>query len=202
MQLDHDYLLYRKIQENDFIVILGAYDGDFVQEYYEELKRKKAFVLHIEPDSRTYNKCLKIDKKYGVSDSLNAAVYDYTGIVEFAERENFLLSGPMEIDPIMPSDTVNFKEIQSFSLDDLLDLYPQTTCIFCDIEGAELEVFLNSKKVFNIPYVSIASYHIRNEEPTVIKLQKYFEEYPNNIKIFHDSERWDSTVLFYKKDGF
>jgi FkbM family methyltransferase len=197
MSIDHDYLAKRELKENDCILILGAYDGDFVKEYHEELKVKNCKVINVEPDYRNVYKCKEIDNQYGVSETYQVVLYKYNGTIEFKLRKNWLLSGVSDIPPIMPSETEEIEMLKCYTLDTFLSKHKDINVIFADIEGAELEVFLPSEKVFQMDYVAIASYHVRNNEPTYKELLKKFK----GAVVLEDLEQWDSAVLYWRKEN-
>jgi len=198
MSLDHDYLARRGLKENETILILGAYDGDFIKKYKKEIIEKNIFVINIEPDYRTYIECLEYINKYLPLNAvaLNMIISDYTGRTMFDLMNYTQLSTMRGVESVMPCDVVHSNQLLSMSLDDFLSLY-SVDCIFADIEGSELEVFIYSKKVFDVKYIAIASYHIRDGEPTYKKL---LEKFPDAI-VLEDHEKWDSAVLYYTKRG-
>lgn len=196
--IDHDYLALRPMKENDVILIIGAYDGDFMRQYKDEIIDKNVFIINIEPDYRTFKSCLEYANKNLPLNAvvLNIVLSDTTGKKIFDYKNYTQLSCIRGIESVMPCDTVKSVVVLSLTLDQLLNLFP-VNCIFADIEGAELEVFIPSKKVLDIDYVSIASYHIRDGKPTYLKL---LDKFPTS-RVLDQHEKWDSAVLYYKKGG-
>lgn len=174
--MDHNYLKYRELKNNDIILILGAYDGDFIREKKDEIIEKNVFVINIEPDIRLCRKMMEfIQKEIPLNaTALNMAVSDKTGVSIFKNCNNHLTSGLKDIPSIWPEDTEFETKILMVKLDDLISMY-NINCIFCDIEGAELEVFGESFLFTEIDYIAIASYHLRDGVKTYINLSSYFK---------------------------
>ena len=181
--MDHNYLKYRELKPNDTVLILGAYDGDFIREKKDEIIEKNVFVINIEPDIRLCKDMMEfIQSEMPLNaTALNIAVSDRTGTAVFENKQNTLISGLKDIPSMYWTDKALFEtKILTIALDYLIDLY-DPNCIFCDIEGAELEVFGDSTSFYNVEYIAIAAYHIRNNMKTFIFLSAFFSRFTKNI---------------------
>lgn len=197
--MDHDYLKYRELKQDDVLLILGAYDGDFMREKKDEILDKNIYVINIEPDYRTFKICYDfIQKNLPLNATvLPVAVWKESGIISFSNSTVELASSITGIDGICP--VLNQSKILGMSLDDILTMY-KVTCVFADIEGAELDVFL-STEYFTFRYVdyyAIASYHKRNGEPTWIKLSSYFQKSNFDVTVDLCSEE-NETILYARR---
>lgn len=175
--MDHNYLKYRELKPNDTILILGAYDGDFIREKKDEILQKNVFVINIEPDIRLCRIMMEfILKEMPVNaTALNIALSNRTGISIFQNCHNTLISRLEDIPASWPKDTEFETRILTMNLDTVIGLY-EPNCIFCDIEGAELEVFGDSTDFRDVEYIAIAAYHIRNCLKTYIPLSAYLSQ--------------------------
>jgi len=187
--MDHNYLKYRELKPNDTVLILGAYDGDFIREKKDEIIEKNVFVINVEPDIRLCKDMMEfILKEMPLNaTALNIAVSDRTGTAVFENKQNTFISGLKDIPFMYWTDKALFEtKILTIALDDLIKLY-DPTCIFCDIEGAEIEAFTNSAYFAFIPYIAIAAYHIRDGVKTFVRLSEYFsKKILNSHKIIVD----------------
>jgi FkbM family methyltransferase len=196
--MDHNYTKYRELKTNDTVLILGAYDGDFIREKKYEILEKNIFVINIEPDIRLCQIGMNfILKEMPLNATfLNIAVSNKTGISVFKNCKNTLISSLADINRSWPEDTEFETRILTLKLDDLINMY-NPDCIFCDIEGAELEVFGDSEYFVDVDYIAIAAYHIRNGFPTFVPLRSYFDKRKMLIqKIIIDNDNKKEEVLY------
>lgn len=175
--MDHDYHKFRGLHQNDIILVLGAFYGDYIREYKTKIIDKNVFVINVEPHKMMAAECSRwiADNMPGNAVCLNLAVFDKTGINDFDNKDVEGISSISIINnqfhrPVMYKDRV-----LTVPLDYLLSIVP-VNCIFCDIEGAEIEVFENSKLVDYVDYIAIAAYHVRDDidGPTHKRLLKRF----------------------------
>ena len=180
--MDHNYTKYRNLKQKDNILILGAFNGDFIREKAEEILLKNISIINTEPDIRLAKECLEYSQKHLPKHSavFNIACFNKRGILSFINREASLLSGIEGINTQWTSNISYKSEVFSYTIQDLI-LWFNPTAIYCDIEGAELEVFENFNPFIfhasNLEHIAIASYHEREGVQTVEKLQPYFEQY-------------------------
>lgn len=196
--MDHDYTKYRELKPDDTVLILGAYDGDFIRERKDEILEKNVFVICIEPDIRLCQQGMEfVRKEMPVNATfLNMAVSNKTGISFFQNCNNHLISSLADIPRSWPEDTAFETRIATIKLDDIINMY-NPDCIFCDIEGAELEVFKDSFYFNQVEYIAIAAYHIRDGEKTYIPLFAYFERHLiPGLNVIIDAGNNNQEVLY------
>lgn len=127
---------------------------------------------------------------------LNMAISNRTGISIFQNCHNTLISGLDDIPRSWPKDTAFETKILTIALDEIINLY-EPNCIFCDIEGAELEVFGDSIYFSQIEYIAVAAYHGRNGLKTYVPLMEYFSNYKMREKeIIIDRGENNEEVLY------
>jgi FkbM family methyltransferase len=176
--MDHDYLKYRPLQHGDCVLVLGAFWGDFIREYKDDIINKGVYVINVEPHQYMSIECSKWihDNMPSNAVCLNLAVFDRCGLNVFSNKD---VEGTSSISSVnnqfnRPVESTN--AVLTVTLDYLLSMIP-VNCVFTDIEGAELEVFENSKLIHDVDYFAIAAYHVRPEtgEKTFFRLTKYFK---------------------------
>lgn len=195
--MDHDYLKYRSLKKDDIVLILGAYDGDFMREKKDEIVEKNVFVINIEPDTRLFRKCFDfvVSELPNNAVVLNMAVYNVNSIVQFHQKHFHQLSTLKHVQTQWHDITELETNVLTITLDALISLY-RINCIFCDIEGAELEVFSDSQFMSEVDYIAIAAYHKRDGIETYHTLKEKFD---NNI--FLDMKKIIIDVDDSKPDG-
>jgi len=205
--MDHDYLKYKSLEENSIIVILGAYNGDFMREYKDEILAKNIFVVNVEPDIRSYIDCAKFIYDFLPKNAvaLPFVIGSYNGIVDFNNANHGMLSTVPSVSTQWKYETINQTKVVSITLKELMRICDITKIdyLFCDIEGAELSQFTEGlcySDYKDIEYIAIASYHLVNGEQTYVKLNQYFshEVFKSHFDIHLDIDdtRNDGTVLY------
>jgi FkbM family methyltransferase len=191
--LDHDYLRYYNLKSNDVILDLGATLGDFPKEILPQIKEKNILYIAVEP---SYWNLIKLSEFLNTnllnnSILISSAVSDRDGIVDFnISHSNVLHTTSERIEGWGNTKYDRNQEfftkvpIISFKLDTLLEfINKDISFLKCDIEGAELDVFLGSKKLNKINNLAIAAYHIINNEQTHKILEPYMKSYGFKTKL-------------------
>lgn len=194
--MEHNYLKYRPLKQNDVILILGACLGEFMQEYKQEILDKNIYVINIEPNIELCAKMLLWikDNLPLNATALNVAVSSKNEITKFRNNNNFLTSHLEKTESQFQNESGYDSKILVMTLDDIIDNY-DIDCIFCDIEGSEIKAFKYYEYI-NI-YLAIASYHIVKGEPTYKKLKSNFEKYGARPNIIIDNpDEWSKTMLY------
>ena len=177
--MDHDYLKYRPLQPGDVVLVLGAFWGDFMMEYRDEILSKGVYVINVEPHQVNAMECSRWIHHNMPSNAvcLNLAVFDRCGLNVFSNKDVEGTSSIASINNQYDRPVSSCNAVLTVTLDYLLSIIP-VNCVFADIEGAELEVFENSKLIHDVDYFAIAAYHVRPEtgEKTFFRLTKYFKD--------------------------
>lgn len=162
MYLDHDYLKYRKIQDEDVILDIGATGGEFAKDFLEDILRTNSQYIAVEPEE--YNrKVLKdfLDKNLPLNSSIvDCAISPVDGIINLKISSSYLYHSVYE--HALASNFYKEIPVKSMRLDTLIKYLNRDISILkCDIEGEELEIF--SDRSFDLydklSYISIAAYH-------------------------------------------
>lgn len=203
---DHNYLYFDDIQENDVILVLGATKGDFMHETVHKIIEKHAFVINVEPTLDGVEALASFIKRHLPNNAtvLSCAVSNYIGNSAMEIRDNLItstLSERQETNKRWPMKLLYTYTAPVLNLDTIIEMFPNITKIFCDIEGSELEVFGSSKLLTNVPYIAIASYHIRDGVPTHETMLPWFERLGYSTTVTGDASfhNKDEVVLFAKR---
>lgn len=202
---DHNYLFAGNLNPNDVILVLGAADGDFMLEHAKEILTKNVFVINVEPTLDGVNKLSSVIKTTFPQNAclISCAVSDKSGTEVMEVRDGLItstISSRPETNQRWPRDLLYRHVVPVLTLDNIITMFPRIDKIFCDVEGSELEVFLDSSFIRVIPYVAIASYHIRDGQPTHIKLSGYFKSLGFSVLVTDKaSVRPGEDVLFAYK---
>ncbi len=180
MKLDHDYLKYYTITDKSVLIDLGATNGEFIFINKDTILKTDAFVVNVEPVAEQYSRMAD-----WINHNMpNNAIVLSTGVW----KENTCLTlnvtdnvwcNMFEIhghDVSAVASTVRSSAAPVITLDTVIEIAGgKIDFLKADIEGAELEVFENCKNLDKIANFAIASYHIRDNVKTYIRLQKFFE---------------------------
>lgn len=202
---DHNYLYFDDIQDNDVILILGATKGDFMRETVHKILEKRAFIINVEPTLEGIESLSSFIKRYLPNNAtiLSCAVSDYIGSSNMEIRDNLItstLSERPETNQRWPMKLMYNYTVPVLDLDTILNMFPSVTKIFCDIEGSELEVFGGSKLLEKVPYIAVASYHLRDGVPTHEIMKPWFEKLGYFVTVTGDASQHNKheVVLFAK----
>jgi len=205
---NHDY----------FLLDLGAYDGDTLEQFVEMTKGVFNKIISFEPTPKTFEmlveKSAELKKKYNLADEQIECVCKGAGeqneIKEFfiydeylpdenwCEKPNASGNG---LDVFCPTQYENMKAInvEITSIDSFLKgrSDKKITMIKADIEGAELSMLKGAYETIkrNMPILGICIYHKANdicEIPLFIKTN--FPEY--NMFIRHHHSEYRELVLY------
>ena len=163
----NDYLCLNGYES---FIDIGAYRGDTVEQFLSYSNEKYENILAIEPDLKTYKKLVENCKHLKNFVSINGAVSNVDGTVEFssvAGRQSTIGSGV---------------EIPSFTLDKLSEKFIPTY-IKIDAEGAEIDILNGGKNLIreHKPKIKIATYH-KNRD--IFEIPIFLNKLNKNYKIF------------------
>lgn len=206
--LDHNYLYFKPLEQNDVVVILGATHGDFIREYKNEILQKNIFVVNVEPT---------LEGVFHLSDYIKRNMPENACVLSFALsnkpsvtcmdiRDN-LITSTLETRPETnerwPMRLLYKQKTPVLHINSILQMLDyKVDKIFADIEGSELEVLKPSQLACDVPYISIAAYHVRDGKQTWELLKPQFEEEGYSITITDNCSRnKGEVVLFAMKEG-
>jgi FkbM family methyltransferase len=179
---DHDYAKYYAWKQNGVLLDLGATVGEFGYHFRDKIIETNSVVVCVEPEVTSFIRLRNIMKNYLPNNSLllNTGVWDKNAFLDFTTTDNpwcnmfdihkFDLKGAAghfakEIYPVL-------------SLDNILEMIGRPVDLLkADIEGAELEVLLNSKLLAtHVANIGLAAYHERNGVETGYTLTPILHE--------------------------
>ena len=164
-----------KIKNGDIVMDAGANNG-YLTLLFSKLIGKNGKVYAFEPDSTNIK---NIEKNISLDKSLsNNIKIEELLLWNNNEKIDFYEAGTVGSSAIWIPDATKTIKKQAVTIDSwvLENNIKKLDFIKMDIEGAEIEAIegcLETIKTLK-PNFAIASYHIVNNEPTYIKLEKYF----------------------------
>ena len=174
-ELLRGYLKNFTLKKGDVIIDAGAYVGEFTI-YAAKKVGETGKVIAFEPDSKNYKQLKENIRLNNLNNviAINKGLWNENTILRFSKTSQSCTS-------FFNSKISNdLFEIPVIKLDDELDILNIETVDFIkmDIEGAEIEAIKGCMKTLNHNNVNmaIASYHIVNNNPTYIMLEKQLSE--------------------------
>lgn len=159
-----------KLDNNETMVDIGAYDGDTIREFIEATRGKYNKIIALEPDEKNFNKLKNNTKHLQGVDLYNVGAWNDNDTLVFSKKagRNSHLSKkgvPIEVKAL-----------------DLL-INDEVTFIKMDIEGAELNALSGAKNIISThkPKLYICAYH-KNED--LFTLPTKILELNSNYKIY------------------
>lgn len=199
--LDHDYLKHWQIQPGSLMIDLGATTGDFEKEFIGQIKQAGARIICFEPGYWNLGHLIRYveDNMKENAVVMSTAVSARNGFIEFITADSGVLNHIGTVEQNWGHQVVYKTQMPTMSMDTVLDIFGEIDFVKCDIEGAELEVFLNCKNLRKIKNLCIAAYHVVNGEMTWKKLKVFFEL--NGFEVIHewDDSKIDSNLLYCKR---
>ncbi len=199
--LDHEYLKNWQIQPNSLIIDLGATTGEFEQEFMPHIKENNARVICFEPAYWNLVHLIKFIEENLKENAvvMSTAVSSVNSFIEFVTADSGVLNHIGTVEQNWEHKEVYRTMMPSMTMDTVITIFGEIDFLKCDIEGAELEVFLNCKKLRKIKNLAIAAYHIVDGEPTWKKLKVFFEL--NGFEVTHDFDDGQKTgdLLYCKR---
>lgn len=158
-----------KLNDNETIVDLGAYDGDTIREFTEFTEQKYKYIYAFEPDTKNFAKLKRNTADMDNISIYNMGAWDKEDTLIFAKKagRNSKLSSQGEpIKVINPDSVIN----------------TAVSMIKMDIEGAELKALNGCSNLIKAykPKLYICAYH-RNED--LFALPMKILELDNSYKI-------------------
>jgi FkbM family methyltransferase len=189
---DFDYYQsYYQVKQNDIVLDAGANCGH-LSIYFSKRVGSGGTVFAVEPDLINIE---RIKKNMSLNSDLSSNIiiqelllWNDNTVIDFYE------AGTVGSSAIWIPDIQNVVKKEAIKIDDWVDLnnLQKLDFIKMDIEGAEIEALEGCKNTILSmkPNFAIASYHIINNEPTYIKLEKFFSDlnYPFKTITFRGNE--------------
>lgn len=184
------YEKFYKIKSGDIILDAGANEG-VLSVVYSKKTTNNGKVYAFEPDSKNVNKLkqnIALNRDCNNIEIIEKALWNKKETIEFFESGNVASSVFYE-----GKNAVKV-EVQTTTIDNFITSLKinQLHFVKMDIEGAEIEAMQGAIETIKKyqPEFSIASYHIVNNKPTYLALEKFFEtiKYPYKTIFFSDGE--------------
>lgn len=148
-----------KLNNNETIVDMGAYDGDTIREFTAFTNGNYQRIYALEPDERNYRKLVKNTEDMQNVYTFNIGAWEKKDTLIFSKKagRNSRLSA-------------NGVPVQVSDIDSLID--DKITMLKMDIEGAELKAICGCEKTIKkyMPKLYICAYH-RNEDMFALPLK-------------------------------
>jgi len=200
--MEHEYMRRYSVKENDFIVDLGATQGDFLKELLPQVKAQNAFMLCVEPDpynvsalsSFIFTNALQYATiLYGMSGSkceLGSLVVTDQAVLHHNVKVDKQRWGYVE-KGIHKCPIYDLNTILEYSTKGVIDF------IKCDIEGGELDTFIGAQVDWTkIKALAIAAYHVVDGERTYKKLSPYFTLLGYTVEEVVDLSKDDRDMIY------
>ena len=188
---DHNYLKHYTIKENDKILDLGASLGEFELDNLKELQNKNCNIVCVEPTMWCLDKLVQNMQMNFTLDKfmiLSVGTYKYDTNLSFENTTAHVLNCLTKHSEIKDQYGVSSEnsKVPVISLDTLLSITGEIDFCKCDIEGSELDTFLNCMNIKKIKNLAIAAYHIVDNQETWIKLKYHFDSI--NYEVIYEKE--------------
>jgi len=176
------------LTDNEVFWDLGAYNGDTVAEFSNNVKTYSSIVA-VEPDKRNFKKLMENTSKLGDIQCINAAISDKKGIQLMSANHG---RGN--------STDKNMIEIETISLKEISDIvFP--TYIKIDIEGNEIKAIDGGDSVIKkwAPKMHIACYHTPFDLFEIpLKILNEVPDYKVYMRHHPCFPAWDINYIFIK----
>lgn len=172
-----------KLNDNEIIADLGAYDGDTIREFTSFTNGKYDRIIALEPDPKNYKKLVKNTDGMERVETLNMGAWD--------KKDTLIFSTKAGRNSKLSSEGV---PIPVINLDSLID--DRITMIKMDIEGAEMKALNGAEGVIKtyLPKLYVCAYH-RNED--LFALGKKILELSPSYKLYFRHSKyipaWESN---------
>lgn len=147
-----------RLNDNENIVDLGAYDGDTIREFLSATNGKYNHITALEPDAKNYKKLCKNCEKLSNIDLINMGAWD--------KKETLIFSTKAGRNSKLSAEGV------SVEVTDIDSLNIPATFIKMDIEGSELKALCGLEQTIKShhPKLYVCAYH-RNEDLFALPLK-------------------------------
>lgn len=186
------YTLYRDIEEGDFVIDAGAYQGFFTV-YASKKAGKRGKVFSFEPIPWNF----RILKKNVLNNKLHNTILVNAGLYNFDGKIRFWAKGGSSRVDNNGNITLKVVTIDSFLKKRRVEA-EKINFVKMDIEGAEIAAVKGATKLIKKgnAFWAIASYHMINGKPTFKFIEKFFEKYGYNVL----TQNKDHLTTFAWKD--
>lgn len=180
---DEVYQNILKLNNQETILDLGAYDGDTVKKFIEKTDGKYKKIIAVEPDKKNFKKLEKNTQAFDNVFTLNKGVWDTNTVLFFeksAGRQSKISSHGKEM-------------IETVSIDSLNEEF---SFIKMDVEGSEKMALLGGEKTIKtyLPKLYVCAYH-RNED--LFELPLTISSFTQKYKLFFRQHKyipaWESN---------
>lgn len=184
VKLDHDYNRYYSINQDDIIIDLGATIGEYTIENYDEIINKNAFILMVEPCADAIITMQQWMEKVHFTNGclLSTGVWPEVCYKELTRTDNIWCNS---MQPELKQNDFPIRyhqKVMALDLDYIIKSFNKRIGLLkADIEGAELDVLINSKCLDLVDNLAIAAYHIVNGEMTHVALEKHLKGLGFNV---------------------
>lgn len=179
-----------QLRDQEVYVDAGAYDGDTIQEFYDQMKAlgntyKKIFA--IEPDPKNFRKLESFINSSGLESVqlIQAAVSDHNGIMAFDDKAGRSSS-------LSPTGR---RQVLVKQLDDLID--EPVTLLKMDVEGAEQDAINGCKRILieNRPRLIISAYHRSGDiMELAMQIKNINPDYQLSLRHHPYIPAWDTNI--------
>ncbi|MGN0522077.1 MAG: FkbM family methyltransferase, partial [Eubacterium sp.] len=172
-----------KLNDNETIVDLGAYDGDTIREFTEFTDGKYKKIIALEPDEKNFRKLCKNTEQMDNIELHNMGAWDREDTLIFAKKAGRNSKISAQGIPVKVTD-----------IDTLIN--EPVTMIKMDIEGSELKALCGCEKTIKKynPKLYICAYH-RNED--LFAIGKKILELNDNYRLYFRHSKyipaWESN---------
>ncbi len=184
------YERFYKVNQGDIIIDAGANEGILSLIYSKKVKAAGR-VFAFEPDTmniNTFNVNLGLNENTSNIYLVNKGLWNKTEIIEFYEAGTVGSS-------VFHQDKKSIKKnISAISIDDFVasEKLKKLNFVKMDIEGAEIKALEGARNsIISLkPHLTIASYHLVENEVTYKKVEEFFTEikYPFKTIFYEDGE--------------
>lgn len=202
--LDHNYLKYYTPTENNKLVDLGATLGELGKLVLPQLQATNSLIYCVEPSLWNIERLSKWINESAAGNAvlLGCGVWKEDTSVKLMVSSNFVLHRVEGLENNFNSEDVRTDTMPVLSLDTIINICGGSIdFVKADIEGAELEVFLNCKNIDKVKNLTIAAYHIRDGKKTLETLIPFFES--KGFEVKHECESYDgyppADLIYCKK---
>lgn len=175
-----------KLNGNESFLDLGAFNGDTVAEFINQVKTYKS-ITAVEPDSRNFKRLKANTEGLQNITLINSAIADTIGTVNFSKQHGRGLG-----------DTSKTVEVSCTTVDEISKA-EKPTYIKMDVEGNEIKTINGAKNTIRefMPKLKIAAYHNSTdifEVPLLIK--SISPQYKIYMRHHKSLPAWDIDYIF------
>lgn len=173
-----------RLDENETVVDLGAYDGDTIRELTLSTGGRYQKIIAFEPDSKNFRKLMEKTANMQNIERYNLGAWDKKETILFAKK------GGRNSRTETGGVPVEFDSVDNLIKDDI-------TLLKMDIEGAEMKALEGAEKTIKrcLPKLYVCAYH-RNEDmfALIFKIKELCGEYRIYFRQHPYLPAWESNL--------